>query len=66
MALSFMYDLKARIRTRFQLSTDSFAPYRDAVDSVFGEDIDYAQIHKITHRILARASLVIRLPVLSR
>jgi IS1 family transposase len=46
MAKSFMYDLRTRIRTRFQLSTDSFRGYYEAVDSVFGEDIDYAQIHK--------------------
>jgi IS1 family transposase len=44
--LSFMYDLRTRIRTRFQLSTDSFKPYFEAVDRVFGDDIDYAQIHK--------------------
>jgi IS1 family transposase len=46
MALSFMSELNSRIRTRFQLSTDSFPAYRDVVDSVFGEDIDYGQIHK--------------------
>jgi IS1 family transposase len=46
LAISFMSELKTRIRTRFQLSTDSFSAYKDAVDSVFGEDIDYAQIHK--------------------
>jgi IS1 family transposase len=45
-ALSFMYDLKTRIGTRFQLTTDSFSPYFQAVDSVFGDDIDYAQVHK--------------------
>jgi len=45
MATSFMYDLKSRIRTRFQLSTDSLAAYRDAVDYVFGDDIDYAMVH---------------------
>jgi IS1 family transposase len=44
--LSFMYELKTRIRTRFQLSTDSFKPYFEAVDRVFGDDIDYAQVHK--------------------
>ncbi|MGA9363778.1 MAG: IS1 family transposase [Bacteroidota bacterium] len=44
--LSFMYDLKTRIRTRFQLTTDSFKPYYEAVDRTFGDDIDYAQIHK--------------------
>ncbi len=46
MAHSFMKELQYRIRTRFQLTTDSFSPYFNAVDSVFGEDIDYAQIHK--------------------
>lgn len=45
-ATSFMMELSTRIMTRFQLSTDAFAPYRDAVDRVFGHDIDYAQIHK--------------------
>jgi IS1 family transposase len=42
----FMSELAARVATRFQLSTDSFIPYADAVDRVFGTDIDYAQIHK--------------------
>lgn len=42
----FMSELAARVQTRFQLSTDSFRPYADAVDRVFGTEIDYAQIHK--------------------
>jgi len=46
MAHSFMKELQYRISTRFQLTTDAFAPYFNAVDTVFGEDIDYAQIHK--------------------
>ncbi|MCI0706721.1 MAG: IS1 family transposase [Ignavibacteriae bacterium] len=46
LSISFLSELKARIRSRFQLSTDAFSAYRDAVDYVFGEDIDYAQIHK--------------------
>jgi IS1 family transposase len=46
MAHSFMRDLQYRISTRFQLSTDSFQPYFNAVDSVFGEDVDYGQVHK--------------------
>jgi hypothetical protein len=41
-----MSELNSRIRTRFQLSTDSFPAYKDVVDTVFGDDIDYAQIHK--------------------
>ncbi|MBI1804350.1 MAG: IS1 family transposase [Ignavibacteriae bacterium] len=43
---SFMMELSVRVATRFQLSTDSFIPYREAVDRVFGNDIAYAQIHK--------------------
>ena len=46
LAVSFMRELQTRINTRFQLSTDSFNAYSDAVDRVFGEDIDYGQIHK--------------------
>ncbi len=46
MALSFMKELQTRINTRFRLSTDSFNAYYDAVDRVFGDSIDYGQIHK--------------------
>jgi IS1 family transposase len=46
MAHSFIKELQYRITTRFQLTTDSFSPYFNAVDTVFGEDIDYAQVHK--------------------
>ncbi|HTY10507.1 MAG TPA: IS1 family transposase [Bacteroidota bacterium] len=44
--VALMKELQYRISTRFQLSTDSFAPYFNAVDSVFGTDVDYGQIHK--------------------
>jgi IS1 family transposase len=43
---SIMKDLNYRIPQRFQLSTDAFAGYYEAVDSVFGADIDYGMIHK--------------------
>jgi len=43
---SLMKDLQYRIKARFQLSTDAFAPYFNVVDEVFGEDIDYGQVHK--------------------
>ena len=43
---SFMMELSTRVVTRFQLSTDAFAPYRDAVDRVFGDEVAYGQIHK--------------------
>jgi IS1 family transposase len=46
LAIALMRELQDRISTRFQLSTDSFKPYLDVVDDVFGIDIDYGQIHK--------------------
>jgi IS1 family transposase len=46
-ALIFMQELKRRIANRFQLTTDRFIGYFDAVDRVFGIDIDYAQLQKI-------------------
>lgn len=45
-AREFMSELSTRIVSRFQLTTDAFAAYTDAVDSVFGEDIDYGMLHK--------------------
>ncbi|HTR81760.1 MAG TPA: IS1 family transposase [Bacteroidota bacterium] len=45
-SLAIMRELQYRITNKFQLTTDSFAPYFNAVDSVFGEDVDYGQIHK--------------------
>lgn len=45
-ARSFMVELSTRIITRFQLTTDAVSAYTDAVDSVFGSEIDYAQLHK--------------------
>ncbi len=45
LARSFMMEVSTRVKTAFQLTTDSFGPYRDAVDRVFG-DIPYAQVHK--------------------
>jgi IS1 family transposase len=43
---SFLMELATRVPARFQLSTDSFSAYRDTVDRIWGQDIDYAQIHK--------------------
>lgn len=39
----FMSDLKGRLRNRVQLVTDGLRLYIDAVDLVFGSDIDYVQ-----------------------
>jgi hypothetical protein len=40
-------DLESRISTRIQLTTDSFRPYRDAVEDAFGMDVDYAMLVKL-------------------
>lgn len=45
-AYSFITELATRVITRFQLSTDSFKAYFDVVDSIFGTEIDFGQIHK--------------------
>jgi IS1 family transposase len=45
-AYHIMKDLQYRIPNLFQLSTDAFKPYRDVVDSVFGTEINYGQVHK--------------------
>jgi hypothetical protein len=41
-----MLDVRSRVTTQFQLTTDAFSAYKDAVDYAFGTEIDYAQIHK--------------------
>lgn len=46
-AMEFMEDLKSRLSTRVQLSTDGHKPYLVAVESAFGHEIDYAQLVKI-------------------
>ncbi len=42
----FINELRQRIPGRIQLSTDAWRAYRDAVEMVFGADIDYGQIIK--------------------
>ena len=46
-ALHFMDDLKSRLTNRVQLTSDGHRPYLQAVDTVFGDDVDYAMLHKI-------------------
>lgn len=41
-----MSELKDRIPTRFQLSTDAFAPYRLSAYKYLGGDVDYGQVIK--------------------
>lgn len=46
-AYHFMHDLKARLATRVQLTTDGHAAYLSAVEDAFGAEIDYAMLIKI-------------------
>jgi IS1 family transposase len=48
--LAFMQDLKSRMASRFQLTTDAFSGYRigrGSVSEVFGNEIDYCTEEKI-------------------
>ena len=46
-AKAIMADLKERLATRVQLTTDGHRSYLDAVDEAFGDEIDYAMLVKI-------------------
>lgn len=46
-ALHFVDDLRLRLAERAQLTSDGYRPYLTAVDTVFGEDVDYAMLQKI-------------------
>jgi IS1 family transposase len=46
-AHEFMKDVASRLANRVQLTTDGLRAYLDAVNSAFGNNIDYAQLIKI-------------------
>ena len=46
-ATHFLEELKKRISTRFQLTSDSFRGYAYAVETVLRYKVDYAQLHKV-------------------
>jgi IS1 family transposase len=46
-AMAFIDDLKSRLASRIQLTTDGLKCYLEAVEGAFGSDIDYAQLVKI-------------------
>ena len=46
-AFTFTSDLKARLGNRVQLTSDGLKLYLDAVEDVFGADVDYAQLVKL-------------------
>jgi IS1 family transposase len=43
----FIFDLKARLADRVQISSDGFEPYTRAIEAAFGCDVDYGQIVKV-------------------
>lgn len=43
----FIDDLRGRLASRIQLTTDGHRAYLDAVETVFGSEIDYAMLNKI-------------------
>lgn len=46
-AEEFVADLRQRIVGRPQITTDAHRPYLAAIEKAFGEDVDYAQLHKV-------------------
>jgi IS1 family transposase len=46
-AIDFMQDVRERLSHRVQLTTDGHKSYLVAIDNAFGEEVDYAQLHKI-------------------
>ncbi len=46
-AYHFIHDLKGRLASRIQLTTDGHKAYVEAVEDAFGSEVDYAQLIKI-------------------
>ena len=46
-AMAFMDDLKDRLANRVQLTSDGHRVYLDAVERVFGADVDFSQLVKL-------------------
>ena len=46
-AMALMDDLRSRLITRVQLTTDGHRPYLQAVEEAFGADIDYTMLVKL-------------------
>ncbi len=46
-AIEFMDDLRSRLATRVQLTTDGHRAYLEAVEGAFGGDVDYAMLIKL-------------------
>ena len=44
--IEFISDLASRLNNRIQISSDAMPSYEEAIEFVFGQDVDYAQIVK--------------------
>jgi IS1 family transposase len=44
--IEFISDLASRVNNRIQISSDAMPSYGEAIETVFGQDVDYAQIVK--------------------
>jgi IS1 family transposase len=63
MALSFMKDLQSRISTRFQLSTDSFNAYSDAIAVMIKPMLGDPKRSKISTSYVERQNLTMRMQI---
>ena len=61
MAVDFLADLESRLADRIQLTTDGYSAYVEAVQAVFGGEVDYAMLSKVS----SRKELEIRKEVIS-
>lgn len=46
-AYEFLCDVRSRVSTRMQMTSDGHSAYKFAVDAVFGQHIDFAQLVKL-------------------
>jgi IS1 family transposase len=46
-ATDFAFDIRDRVVGRPQITTDAHKPYMAAIEMAFGDNVDYAQMHKI-------------------
>lgn len=46
-AMMFVDDLRQRLANRIQLTSDGHKAYLEAVEGAFGDDVDYAILHKV-------------------
>ena len=59
--MDFLADLESRLADRIQLTTDGYSAYLEAVESAFGDEVDYAMLSKVA----SREELEIRKQVIS-